>query len=196
MAGRWGKPSAAEIWASSADGQQTIEAGWYKDSTRSSSILFATRWINGGSNFAYVQNGGSGFVQVSSTVHFGDAVSAGTVGNYKIQLVGTQWQLWYNGTEVGYFPQSLWTNQGAAFTALGNVHVYGEVSGGQFTVSKTQMGNGTLGSNAGATIFKNYALINSSTPAQLVNFGQPSTAYAYNYGATGGTGFAFGGPGF
>jgi hypothetical protein len=188
--------SVAQIWASAPDTNQIIEIGWYKDSTRSTSILFGTRWINGQSK--YIQNGGTGFVQVSSSVHFGDKVAIGALGNYKIQLVGSQWQLWYNGVEVGYFPQSLWSNQGASFNTIANVHVYGEVSSGPYTVTKTQMGNGILGSRSGSTDFKNYVLINSSEPAQLVDFAGPQAPAdsAYDFGNPTATGFTFGGPGF
>jgi len=189
--------SVAEYWAQSADGKAVVEFGWYKDVTRAKPILFATYWYGDTQFGGYVQNGGTGFVPVSTTLHIGDPVPATASGTYKVQLVGTQWQFWYNGTEIGYFPQSTWTSKGYSFNSIGWVAVYGEVTGGAYTVNHTQMGNGQFGSSGSGATFKNYKLINSTTPATLerpVGPGSPGNA-GWNFGFESATGFAYGGPG-
>jgi hypothetical protein len=188
--------SDVEIWAASADDQQVIEFGWYKDSSRLKPILFATSWANN-QFLGYVENGGTGFVPVSKKVKIGEKVTIGKTTAYKILHSGSQWQLWYGGVEVGYFPDSNWTSKNATFTQIGHVQVFGEVGSDVATVSKTQMGNGTLGSKPGSASISHYALIDASASAKLTDFGEPTGfANIYAYGARTATGFRYGGPGF
>ncbi len=187
--------SIFEIWAGSPDNKQVVEIGWYKDVNRPIPILFATAWVN--SEFiGYAQNGGTGFVPVSTSFHVGDQVSVGSTGNYKILFANNQWQIWYNNQEIGYFPESVWTSRGATFNSIGWVSPYGEVEDSVATIAKTDMGNGTLGSNTGSSAITAYTLYGSSTPAQLTNYYQPTglAASYYNYGNPTATSFRVGGP--
>jgi hypothetical protein len=188
--------SVMEIWAASADGKQTVEIGWYKDNTHSAPILFTTAWVNN-QFLGYAENGGTGFVQVSKTFKIGGNISVGQTGKYEVLISGGQLQIWYNGAEIGYFPQSVWSSRGASFTKLGDVSVYGEIATGVATVSLTQMGNGVNGSSKSAASVSGYSLIGANTTSQLTNFGAPAGfTNIYNYGNTSATGFTYGGPGF
>jgi hypothetical protein len=126
-------------------------------------------------------------------------VTTGATGTYKITLANNQWQFWYNGTEIGYFPMSVFTSLGDnSFTSITYLDVFGEVAVPYGLVTKTQMGNGTLGTDPGATSFSNFSLIGSTAAADLeFNGTEPIQAYqyAYDYGNTGPTGFSVGGPG-
>jgi Ricin-type beta-trefoil lectin domain len=188
--------SIIEIYAASADGKQAVEIGWYAGNG-AAPMLFATVWVN--SEFiGYAENGGTGFVPVSTTMHVGDKVKVGATGTYKIQYASSQWQIWYNGVEVGYFPESVWSSRGASYTSIGWVSPYGEVADSLATIAKTQMGTGILGSKSGAAAISNYTLIGSSTPAKLTDFYEPSgvATSRYDYGSTSSTGMTLGGPGF
>ncbi len=180
--------SLAELAVQSADGQQIVEIGWTVDAGLngdSKPHLFVYHWVDRQTS-CY---NGCGFVPTSGSVHAGDPVGAGQTGQYRIVHVGGQWQTWYNGTEVGYFPDSLWGNR---YTRAGLVQAFGEVASAGATPC-TDMGNGAFGHATGSTQISNFALVNGAGAANLAV--SDTNASWYDHGATTATSFRFGGPG-
>jgi hypothetical protein len=181
--------SLAELALQSADGQQIVEIGWTVDRAVNNGDtgphLFVYHWVDRQES-CY---NGCGFVPTSTTVHAGDPVTPGATGRYEIVHAAGQWQTWYNGTEVGYFPDALWGN---GYTRAGLVQAFGEVASSS-AAPCTDMGNGTFGDAAGSTTIGGFALDNGSAPAQL-SVADTNPAW-YDHGGTTGTSFRFGGPG-
>ncbi|MGA8113318.1 MAG: neprosin family prolyl endopeptidase [Actinocatenispora sp.] len=180
--------SLAELAVQSADGNQIVEIGWTVDQGLNGDTqphLFVFHWID----LQATCYNGCGFVSTSSSIHAGDAVASGQTGTYKIVHANGQWQTWYNGTEVGYFPDSEWGNR---YTRAGLVQAFGEVSSATETPC-TDMGNGTFGSAAGSAQIGGYSLINGASGASLSV--ADTNASWYDHGATTATSFRFGGPG-
>ena len=197
-----GKPGTGTLSLGSNIGD-ALEFGWIKNGDGVPSHLIVTYWRNGtlecdGQTAAEAQ--ACGFVSTSSSIQPGSDVKVGAVGAYKMVLADSQWQFWYNGTEIGYFPQSLWTNAGdTSFTSINDIDIYGEVALPFALVSKTQMGNGILGSKSGSTAFSKLSLIGSTstTDLQYSSGNTPIVTYqdVYGRGNTTATGFTVGGPG-
>jgi hypothetical protein len=118
----------------------------------------------------------------------------GSSATYKIQHVNNQWQILYNGTEVGYFPASIWTSRNVSYTSVGRVEIFGEAIQPRATVGKMQIGNGILGGSPGAAWVHNYSLIGANT-AQHLDSMQYSKPTIYNVSGISTTGFSYGGPG-
>ncbi|BCJ32689.1 hypothetical protein Athai_01920 [Actinocatenispora thailandica] len=181
--------SLAELAVQSADGQQIVEIGWTVDRAVNNGDtgphLFVYHWVDRQES-CY---NGCGFVPTSNTVHAGDPVTPGVAGRYEIVHAAGQWQTWYDGTEVGYFPDSLWGN---GYTRAGLVQAFGEVAASS-AAPCTDMGNGTFGDASGSTAVSGFALDNGSAPAQL-SVADTNSAW-YDHGGTTGTSFRFGGPG-
>lgn len=190
--------SVYELWlGTSANAYQAVEIGWYKDQSLATPELFATAWVNG--NFIGYANmeSGTGFVNTNSFTA-GSKVAVGKVGSYEIYFADNQWRFYYNGTEFGYFPESVWTSRGASFTSISRASPYGEVEDNLGQASTIQMGNGVLGSNSGSGWISDWQLYKSTTPAKLVDFLGPSgtAAQHYDYGNTSASAFQLGGPGW
>lgn len=182
-----------ELSVGTADGKQYVEVGWILPdaSGNAKPRLFVYHWVDGHTS-CY---NGCGFVQVSGSIHPGDLLTVGATGTYKINYSGGQWQVFYDGTKVGYFPESLW---GGKFTQAGFTQIFGEVSSSTMNTC-TQMGNGIYGSHAGSLLISNYTLLGSTTardlsPFNLNNF-NGSVNPGYNYGAATATSLRIGGPG-
>lgn len=182
-----------ELSVGTSDGRQYVEVGWILPATNGDKRprLFVYHWVNGHTS-CY---NGCGFVQVSSTIHPGDALTVGATGTYKINYSGGQWQVFYNGTEVGYFPASLWSG---TFTQAGFTQIFGEVASSTLPTC-TQMGNGIYGNSGGSLLISGYSLIGSGTapnlsPYNLNNF-NGSRNSGYNYGGATPTSLRIGGPG-
>lgn len=180
--------SLAELAVQSADGNQIVEIGWTVDrglNGDSQPHLFVYHWVDRQTS-CY---NGCGFVTTSGSIHAGDPVAGGQTGQYKIVHANGQWQTWYDGTEVGYFPDSLWDGR---YTRAGLVQAFGEVASAGSTPC-TDMGNGTFGSASGSTRISGYSLIHGAGGA---GFGvNDSNSSWYDHGAATGTSFRFGGPG-
>lgn len=188
-----------ETYVASADGEQALEFGWYiaADSGKAP-VLMVTHWINGAFIGYSTPASPYGFVQVSKTFKpLTTALTVGAVGNFKIQVADNEWQFWYNGAEVGYFPESLWTSQSITFNKIQWVSDYGEVATYVGQLSQVGMGNGILGSLTGSAAVSDYTLYGSTRPADFVGFYEPNGAVTkyYDYGAINTTGFRLGGPG-
>jgi len=147
----------------------------------------------------YWKNGGvydNDFVPVSGApIQNGGAMP--TTGTYTITVkyVNTQWQVYYDNQEIGYYPESVWGS--GVFTQAQFVDIYGEVEGTATNETTSQMGNGLLGTDPNSAYFSNYSLIGTSTAPDLTVAG-PSGAAAnvYKVGYATPTGFHYGGPGF
>ena len=166
----------------------TIEIGWTVDPGVNGDYqphLFVFHWINGQPT-CY---NGCGFVQVSTTVRAGMAVSAGSSASFALRYYAGNWWAYYNNVPFGYFPGSEW---GGAFTSAQVVSAFGEVSA-DTQPSCTQMGDGVYGSASGSSWISNYQLYGSSSQPQFsVSATDPSY---YNYGSASATSFHLGGPG-
>ena len=167
----------------------TIEIGWTVDPGTNGDYqphLFVYHWINGQST-CY---NGCGFVQVSSTVRAGMALTPGTSGAFALRYYEGNWWAYYNDVAFGYFPGSEW---GGSFTSAQIVSAFGEVAADQ-APSCTQMGDGVFGSQgAAASSISDYQLIGSADQPQFtVTATDPGS---YDYGSVTGTSFTLGGPG-
>lgn len=182
-----------ELSVGTSDGKQYVEVGWILPDVNGDKRprLFVYHWVDGQTS-CY---NGCGFVQVSTAIHPGDPLTPGVAGTYKINYSGGQWQVFYNGVEVGYFPGSLW---GGRFTQAGLAQIFGEVASSTLGTC-TQMGNGIYGSAAGSLLISNYTLLGSGTTPYLtpynVNNFSGSVNTGYNYGGVTSTSLRIGGPG-
>ncbi len=155
--------SLAELAVESADGQQIVEIGWLvAPAINGDSLthLFVYHWVNGeGSCY-----NGCGFVPTSTKYTAGGLVKVNTVGTYSIQFSNNNWVLTYNGTELGYFPESLW---GGSFTSVSLVQAFGEVASSSSTKPLTQMGNGILGTKTKSAVISKFNLIGTKNTNTL-----------------------------
>lgn len=179
--------SLAELAVQSADGKQIVEIGWTVDRGLNGDAtphLFSFHWVDGNGT-CY---NGCGFVHTGGPTP-GDKVTSGQRGSYQIAHRDGQWQLSYNGTEIGYYPDSLWNG---GYTKAGLIQAFGEVAWGASPVC-TAMGNGTYGHADGSATISDFALVNGAAAAGLsVAATDPSL---YDSGAATATSFRFGGPG-
>ncbi|HEX5456439.1 MAG TPA: neprosin family prolyl endopeptidase [Candidatus Saccharimonadales bacterium] len=176
--------SVAELSIESVDGKQIVEVGWVVDPIMngdSKPHLFVYHWIDG-EGTCYNE---CGFVQVSSSHFPGDPLTTGVTGIYKINYSGGEWQIYYNGDELGYFPASLWSGE---FTTARFIQVFGEIAKNSTGVC-LQMGNGIRGSKPGSAQISDFTLINSVSIASLV----PYATSPYDYGNATGSGLSYGG---
>ncbi len=184
--------SLGEIGLSSSDGRQIVEIGWTVDKGLNGDLqprLFVFHWVDG------VQScyNACGFVQVSTTKMPGMRVRVGVPAEYAIKKRGTDWVMYYQGEELGYFPGSLWPS---GYTTPGYVQWFGEVAAAS-SAPCTQMGSGVSGATAGAATMSCLFLINAAgdhVPANATT-ATITAPTMYNIGQTTPTSFAFGGPG-
>jgi hypothetical protein len=189
--------SVMEIWVENVNDYATIEFGWDAE-VGDPSQLFASHWVNG------IDQASTGYVAVDksiTTTGFAYAgldydVKAGTTGNYKIIYANSEWQFWYNNTEIGYFPESLWTSQGFTFTNIDQVMVFGETVESSTSKDAVPMGNGILGNKSGAAYYNGYTLYGSTSSPNLSEiFSDSSNTSYYTYGNATATSMSVGGPG-
>jgi hypothetical protein len=183
--------SEIQVGNSAGDGAggYDVEVGSIVGAGSSTPHLLIDYWKNGN---VYDND----FVAVSGApIKNGAAMPTTGTFNIAIKYVGTQWQVYYNGKEVGYYPESTYGN--TVFTKVQYVDVYGEVEGYSNKETTSQMGNGLLGTNPNSAYFSNYNLFGSSKAPDLTVAG-PSGAAAkvYKVGYITPTGFHYGGPGF
>lgn len=124
-------------------------------------------------------NGGNGYTDIVDTcgaggtnVVAGQTETAGTAVSLETEYGGTPtgWYLYRNGCAFGYYPASAWT--GTTFTSATTtlVQAFGEVwdaDGG--STPCTDMGNGTLASNAPAGAAVGSVLLGTGVPSSAVN---------------------------
>jgi hypothetical protein len=188
--------SLAELAVESADGQQIVEIGWLVApgiNQDSLTHLFVYHWVNGGGS-CY---NGCGFVPTTTKYTAGGLVKVNTIGTYSIKYSSSKWILTYDGTELGYFPESLW---GGTFTKVGIVQAFGEVASSSATTPYSQMGNGILGTNPKAAAISKFNLIGTKN-TRLLDYAAEQAPAIYtigNYKASCklSCGMSFGGPGY
>lgn len=188
--------SLAELAVESANQQQIIEIGWIvAPNVNGDSLthLFVYHWVN---NESTCYNG-CGFVSTSTSNPAGSLVAVKTLGTYAIQYSNKKWVLTYNGTELGYFPESIW---GGTFTKVGMVQAFGEVASSSATKPQTQMGNDSLGTSSKSAYISDFDLINSNShPTLWYSDVQAPAVYKiglYNNTCTTSCTMHYGGPGY
>lgn len=184
--------SLQELSVQNTAGTNTVEVGWIVDHNLNGDYLphlFVFYWVNGVGE-CYNERC-SGFVQTSATLKPGDALAVGSTANIGLVQVNGNWQVQVNGTQIGFFPGSLWNgafNQGQQITA------FGEVAMDSTDIpSCTQMGNGQFGTSSNSSWMSNFQLRGASVASDLtVTSKDPAF---YNQGSVTATGFHLGGPG-
>lgn len=185
--------SLAELAVESADGRQIIEIGWTVDPTQPTRDqlprLFIYHWVNGvGTCY-----NGCGFTASGSTgITPGMALTASsTPVQFAIEYYQGNWWYGYNGSWFGYLPES--TIWGGTFTSAGLVQIFGEVAS---TTARpcTDMGNGTIGSNAAATAVTGVGYYGASAAVNLGR-GTVDDPTLYDSQVTSTSSFRYGGPG-
>ena len=181
--------SVMELAVESSNGQQIVEIGWIVDQIMNNDSLphlFVYHWTGGGSS-CY---NGCGFVPTGGVAP-GSALPTNTTGTFSINYTSNAWYISYNGTTIGYFPESLW---GGAYTQAGLISTFGEVEiSPKSTTQCIQMGNGIAGASAGSAQISNFSLIGSASGPALSPYA--TTSSPYSYGSPSATGLHIGGPG-
>jgi hypothetical protein len=182
--------SLQELAVQNTNQTSTVEVGWIVDKNLNGDYLphlFVFHWI-GGQGTCY---NGCGYVQTSSTVHAGDALTTGSFVTFGLHLVAGDWQVLVNGTEIGYFPGSEWNG---TYTQGQLVSTFGEVALDPDDVpSCAQMGNGQFGMNVNSSWLADYRLQSGSAAPSLNVFSTNSADY--DHGFVFASGFHLGGPG-
>jgi len=181
--------SLIELAVESSDGTQAIEIGWIVDQVLNGDSLphlFVYHWVNGGTSCYNT----CGFMQIGGVAP-GSALTINTTGIFAISYFSGAWNLSYNGSPIGYFPESLWSGN---FTQIGFIQVFGEVEiSPSSTTQCIQMGNGIAGNTSGSATISNLTLTGSSSAAAFSPYATvPST---YSYGSASANGVSIGGPG-
>jgi hypothetical protein len=182
--------SLQELSIQNSTQTSTVEVGWIVSKGLNGDSLphlFIFHWINGNPT-CY---NGCGYVQTSTTLKPGDALTAGSTINFGMQLINGNWEVLINGSEIGYFPGSEWSGtftQGQLITAFGEVALDSNDA-----PSCTQMGNGQFGTSSTSSWLGNYQLQGGSAAPSL---GVTATSPAnYDQGSVTATGYHLGGPG-
>lgn len=165
-----------------------VEVGWMVDRRTFGDTrphLFVYHWVNGKTS-CY---NGCGWRPVGGGVQAGQALTPGGYMTVGISNHGGDWWISYNGQWIGSFPGSLWSN---TFPSFNRVQAFGEVASTSGTTC-SDMGTGRWGSQSGAYI-SNFTLEGANArPYLTVGSTDPSL---YNQGASTGTSFTLGGPGY
>jgi len=179
--------SLAETSVESSDQMQIIEEGWTVDPGQFGDTLphlFIYHWINGvGTCYD-----ACGFVQVSSTILPGMALTPGQTLAAEINYADGNWNIYVGGTLVGYFPGSIWSGD---FTSLELAQWFGEVAASS-TAPCTQMGDGLFANTGGADTIDGIDLIGGPATTLSPNVTNPNY---YTQRDTASNSFQFGGPG-
>ncbi|HEV2373040.1 MAG TPA: neprosin family prolyl endopeptidase [Streptosporangiaceae bacterium] len=179
--------SLGEVAVQSADGKQIVEEGWIVARQLFGDILphlFVFHWVNG----VATCYDGCGFVSTSTVTTAGMTLPAGSTQRFIIKQAAGQWRVMDNGTEVGYFPDSLWRG---SYNQAGLTQWFGEVAAGE-TPPCSQMGDGQFASAPSAASIKNITLVHG--PAVSISLLVTNPAY-YSVQQTSSTSIRFGGPG-
>jgi hypothetical protein len=150
-----GVHSLAEVSAQSLDQKQTVEIGWIVYDDDPTPRLFVFYWVDGvpKCNLTSGHYSCAPFVSTSGSIVPDMPVTVGATLDLGITHAdsGTQqgWHFFYNGTDFGYLPDSLWANN---YQSIGIGEWFGEVAGSS-TARCSAMGNGRFGSSPNATSF-------------------------------------------
>jgi hypothetical protein len=128
---------------------------------------------------------------VSKRIVPGMRLPSGRSAEFAIRLVRGDWWIFYDDTEVGYFPGALWNG---TYTSAQMVTAFGEVAENTTDVpSCTQMGDGRFGSDHGSSWIAGFHLYGSTDAPDLTVLAT-SPDY-YGFGKATPTSFRLGGPG-
>ena len=183
--------SLIELAVESSATRQIVEIGWTVDQWLNGDLkphLFVYHWVNG-SPTCY---NGCGFVATSNKYTAGGLVTSGTTGIYGINFSNNRWVLTYNGTELGYFPESIWSG---SFTSIDMAQAFGEIASGSSYTPETQMGNGIMGTKSKSSQISNFSLIGAINPSGL-GVSSVGATNKYKYSNVTSNGFNLGGPGY
>jgi hypothetical protein len=179
--------SLVEMSVQSSDQQQTVEVGWMVDPLQFGDALphlFVSDWVNGSPGCF----DGCGFVPTSTTVTAGMVLIPGDTDVFEIAYANSSWNIYDNGTLVGYFPGALWSG---TFTFFGLTQWFGEVAAGS-SVPCSRMGSGAYAGASGADTINAMGLVGGPT----VSIRTSATNDAlYTAEATSSNSLSFGGPG-
>jgi len=192
--GKYDYHTLAELAVQSADSKQIVEVGWTVDRVvnRGDGVnphLFVYHWVNG---LKSCYNG-CGFVPYDdATVKAGDILTTGSK-RFGIEYFDEAWWISYDSNFVGYFPESLWTDEGVkAFDKTGLVQTFGEVAS-TIATPCSQMGNGAPGTDKTAAVLGSLSYVNGPTAALEVPANVDNTYYTPN--RLSGRTFQYGGQG-
>jgi Neprosin len=171
--------SLAEIAVQAAGQQQVVEVGWTVDSAEGDLLphLFVFAWVNG-QGLGYDC---CGYVQTGHGWAPGDHVKPGISARYGIRQQGGRWWISYQGSRIGYYPDSLW--HGRFVHALVS-QAFGEVASNGPT--GTQMIDGRTDRE-----IRSFRLLGTRTPA--ATFYAPKSRTGYRMGRHGRHWFYLGG---
>lgn len=138
--------SLFEIAVQSTDQQQVVEAGWTVDSGvfgDNNPHFFVGKWVNG--TWGGYSDANWNDYAPNTTVNRGTDLSSYVGGAEKtisVQYASTGttgWWVFFDGSAVGWFSNSLWTSP--TFTQTGKIQLFGEVAA-NVAAPCTNMGNG------------------------------------------------------
>jgi hypothetical protein len=179
----------AELAVQSADGQQIVEVGWNVDRVVNGDDdphLFVYHWVN---RVPTCYNG-CGFVQYSKTVVPGATLTYDVTKKFGIQYFNGAWWVAFDSEWIGYFPETLWNDQGIKFSRTGLLQVFGEVAA---TSDKpcTEMGNGQTSDRSTAALMASISYLNGPAVAMSMR----TTSDVYPIAPLSARTFRYGGPG-
>lgn len=190
--------SLGQISVESADGLQSVEAGFIKSNTVCASTSVVCLFVNHSVNNVYAGYS-AGFVPASGVSHApGDTLttsasypSTPVLWRIGIQYFSGNWWIGMDSTPgtfewIGYFPGTDYSSQGVTFTKMGLGQQYGEVAT-TGAASTSDMGNGQPGrslccpinTNVSAATINSWTLINppSGVSSALTWFETDDTKY-------------------
>ena len=147
-------------------------------------IFFVSDWVNGSPGCF----DGCGFVPTSTTVTAGMVLTAGGTDVFEITYANSNWNIYDNGTLVGYFPGVLWSG---TFTFFGLTQWFGEVAAGS-SVPCSRMGSGAYAGVSGADSITDMGLVGG--PGASIRTSATNNAF-YTAEATSSNSLSLGGPG-
>jgi hypothetical protein len=153
------------------------------------STAFVYHWVN---NKKSCYNG-CGFEQHSTNIKPGDTLAYDVTKKFGIKYVDGAWWIAFDTEWIGFFPETLWNDEGVSFNKSGYLQVFGEIAAAG-TTSCTQMGNGTIPSldatntaaRASSVSFVNGPAVNlymrSSVPDQYAVVPYENSVRSFRYG--------------
>ena len=164
----------------------TVEAGWTVDYNINSGSFephfFVHMWIDN-DPMGYNMDPNAGFNDFSggggfSPIGPGDALTGAIGTSKRFQLAYLDntasggmpgWWVGYNSLWVGYWPETMWSNEGETFLDASEVQGFGEIA--TFTdESCTDMGSGTMAAAGVGASISNYAVTGTTDTPDIDNF--------------------------
>ncbi len=186
--------SLAQIGIVGPTGQDDVEFGWNVDPNNHDykAHLFVYDAIKGWNGGQGCYNG-CGYVQVSNKVAPGDMVYPGTRRQFAIIHQTNRWWVIYNGTKMGYYPDSVWKRHNVTLTYGVREGAWGEVY--EDNGYCTQMGRGVFPSNPRTATISGFKVYGAAVQSNFLPV-LASNPTAWNFNSATTTSFNFGGPGY